>query len=40
MLEIANGLGSERTNERARVVRRALERFCDVPEVRDALGAA
>lgn len=40
MLEIANGLGSERTNERARVVRRALERFRDVPEVRDALGAA
>ncbi|WP_436890245.1 transcriptional regulator [Nocardiopsis dassonvillei] len=40
MLEIANGLGSERTNERARVVRRALERFHDVPEVRDVLGAA
>ncbi|MDT0330537.1 hypothetical protein [Nocardiopsis lambiniae] len=40
MLEIANGLGSKRTNERPRVVRRALERFRDVPELRDALSAA
>lgn len=40
MLEISNGLGSERTAERARVVRQALERFHDVPEVRDVLGAA
>ncbi|MFF8763381.1 hypothetical protein ACF07Q_02605 [Nocardiopsis dassonvillei] len=38
MLEIANGLGSECTNERARVGRRALERFRDVPEMRDILG--
>lgn len=40
VLEVVNGLGSERTNERARVVRRALDRFRNVPEVRDVLGAA
>ncbi|MBB6122256.1 hypothetical protein [Nocardiopsis algeriensis] len=40
MLEIADDLGSERTDERTRVVRNALERFRDVPEVHDALGAA
>ena len=40
MLETSNGLGSERTTERARVVRQALARFRDTPEVRDLLGAA
>lgn len=39
MLEIVNGLGSKSTNEHTRVVRRALERFHDVPGVQDVLSA-
>ncbi|WP_116245261.1 helix-turn-helix transcriptional regulator [Nocardiopsis sp. FIRDI 009] len=40
MLDISDGLGSERTNERARVVRESLAPFRDVPEVREVLGVA
>ncbi|GAB3720647.1 helix-turn-helix transcriptional regulator [Nocardiopsis nanhaiensis] len=40
MLEMSADLGSDRTDERARVVRASLKPFGDVPEVREILDAA
>lgn len=40
MLEMSADLGSDRTSERARVVRASLKPFGDVPEVREVLDAA
>lgn len=40
MLEMSEDLGSDRTSERAQVVRASLRPFRDVPEVREVLNAA
>ncbi|ASU84711.1 XRE family transcriptional regulator [Nocardiopsis gilva YIM 90087] len=40
VLELSADLGSDRTDERTKVVRASLEPFRDIPEVREALGAA
>jgi len=40
MLAMSADLGSDRTSERARVVRASLRPFGDVPEVREVLDSA